>query len=232
MEISSSHKTIRVEGKDSLEFLQGQLSNDLNLANINILQKNVICNVKGRIISLIWLKKQSQECFDLILDGSIIEKTFETLKKYKVFFKSEMFIIDDVLKNAEIVDSAKWKLKSINNGLCEINALTTELFTPHDLGYQNLDIINFDKGCYTGQEVVARMHYRAKLKTGLLLLYSSDLNSMKEGSSLYDQENKVLGKIASKFETNSLIFLKNKSNLKDIYKDSGEKINFKRLKLF
>ena len=54
---------------------------------------------------------------------------------------------------------------------------------------------------------------------------------MKEGSSLYDQENKVLGKIASKFETNSLIFLKNKSNLKDIYKDS-RKINFKRLKLF
>ena len=55
---------------------------------------------------------------------------------------------------------------------------------------------------------------------------------MKEGSNLYDQENKVLGKIASKFETNSLIFLKNKSNLKDIYKSSGEKINFKRLKLF
>ena len=55
---------------------------------------------------------------------------------------------------------------------------------------------------------------------------------MKEGSSLYDQENKVLGKIASKFETNSLIFLKNKSNFKDIYKDSGEKINYKKLKLF
>ena len=232
MEISSSHKTIRVEGRDSLEFLQGQLSNDLNLANIDILQKNVICNVKGRIISLIWLKKQSQECFDLIIDGSTIEKTFDTLKKYKVFFKSEMFIIDDVLKNAEILDSAKWKSKCINNGLCEINALTSELFTPHDLGYQNLDIINFDKGCYTGQEVVARMHYRAKLKTGLLLIYSSDLNSMKEGCSLYDQENKVLGKIASKFETSSLLFLKNKSNLKDLYKDSGEKINFKQLKLF
>ena len=70
-----------------------------------------------------------------------------------------MFIIDDVLKNAEIVDSAKWKSKSINNGFCEINSLTSELFTPHDLGYQNLDVINFEKGCYTGQEVVARMHY-------------------------------------------------------------------------
>ena len=132
MEISSSHKTIRVEGIDSLEFLQGQLSNDLNLANKDILQKNVICNLRGRIISLIWLKKQSEESFDLILDGSIIEKTFDTLKKYKVFFKSEMFIIDEVSKNAEIVDFSKWKSDCINNGLCEINSLTSELFTPHD----------------------------------------------------------------------------------------------------
>ena len=66
MAISSSHKTIRVEGIDSLEFLQGQLSNDLNLANKDILQKNVICNLRGQIISLIWLKKQSEESFDLI----------------------------------------------------------------------------------------------------------------------------------------------------------------------
>lgn len=232
MEISSSHKILRVEGSDSLEFLQGQLSNDLNLANYDVLQKNVICNLKGRVISLIWLKKNNQECFDLILDGSIIKKTFEKLKKYKVFFKSKMFITDEVIKNTEIVDFARWKSDCISNGLCEINDLTSELFTPHDLGYQNLDIINFEKGCYTGQEVVARMHYRAKLKNGLLLIDSSDLNSMKEGCNIYNKENRVLGKIASKFETSCLIFLKDKSNSEDLYNDSGKKIIFKKLKLF
>ena len=41
-----------------------------------------------------------------------------------------MFIIDEVSKNAEIVDFAKWKSNCINNGLCEINSLTSELFTP------------------------------------------------------------------------------------------------------
>ena len=39
MELSSSHKIIRVEGIDSLEFLQGQLSNDLNLANKTFYKK-------------------------------------------------------------------------------------------------------------------------------------------------------------------------------------------------
>ena len=61
MELSSSHKIIRVEGIDSLEFLQGQLSNDLNLANKDILQKNVICNLRGQIISLIWLKNKAKK---------------------------------------------------------------------------------------------------------------------------------------------------------------------------
>ena len=57
MDISSSHKIIRIQGKDSLEFLQGQLSNDLKLIKEGDLQKNVICNLKGRIIALFWVKQ-------------------------------------------------------------------------------------------------------------------------------------------------------------------------------
>ena len=55
MDISSSHKIIRIQGKDSLEFLQGQLSNDLELIEKEELQKNVICSTKGRIIALLWV---------------------------------------------------------------------------------------------------------------------------------------------------------------------------------
>ena len=80
MAISSSHKTIRVEGIDSLEFLQGQLSNDLKSSKKEYLQKNAICNIKGRIIALLWVNKINDESFDLIVDSSIVEKTFE---KYK-----------------------------------------------------------------------------------------------------------------------------------------------------
>lgn len=44
---------------------------------------------------------------------------------------------------------------------------TQALFTPHDIDYPALGGVSFDKGCYTGQEIVARMQYRGKAKYGL-----------------------------------------------------------------
>src|SRR5690606_29050247 len=41
---------------------------------------------------------------------------------------------------------------------------TSELYLPHELNLPELNAVHFNKGCYTGQEVIARMHYRGKLK--------------------------------------------------------------------
>ena len=38
------------------------------------------------------------------------------------------------------------------------------MFFPHRIGLQHTDHISFNKGCYRGQEIIARMHYRAQLK--------------------------------------------------------------------
>ena len=145
MDISSSHKIIRIQGKDSLEFLQGQLSNDLELIEKEKLQKNVICNTKGRIIALLWVKKIDDESFELILENTIAERAFETLKKYKVFYKSEMVLLNKEPEGFNIIKIEDWKTNCIKNGLCEINSSTTEIFTPHDLGYQNLKILGLLK---------------------------------------------------------------------------------------
>ena len=51
-----------------------------------------------------------------------------------------------------------------------IHPENTEIFTIHDLGLDKLNAVNFKKGCYTGQEIVARMHYKAKLKHHLYLV--------------------------------------------------------------
>jgi folate-binding protein YgfZ len=59
---------------------------------------------------------------------------------------------------------AEWQLQEINAGLGHIEADTVEMFIPQMLNYQATGQLNFSKGCYTGQEVVARMHYRGKLK--------------------------------------------------------------------
>ncbi len=67
-------------------------------------------------------------------------------------------------QNATIND---WRQLDIAAGIAEIYPETFELFTPQELNYQLVNAINFRKGCYTGQEIVARLHYRGKLKRHL-----------------------------------------------------------------
>ena len=231
MDISSSHKIIRIQGKDSLEFLQGQLSNDLKLIKEGDLQKNVICNLKGRIIALFWVNKIDDENFHLLVDSSIAKKALETLEKFKVFYKSEMILLEDKPKNFNILRTEDWRANCIRYGLCEITSFTTETFTPHDLGYQNLEIISFDKGCFTGQEVIARMHYRAKLKSGLYVISSTSIESINEGDDIYDKNQKVLGKVASKIGQLGLIYIKNIERLEDLYDENGNKFGLDNFKL-
>ena len=59
-------------------------------------------------------------------------------------------------------DINKWNVDDIYADNIEITQELSELYTPHELNYQKTQRVDFEKGCYTGQEIVARMHYRAK----------------------------------------------------------------------
>jgi folate-binding protein YgfZ len=60
-----------------------------------------------------------------------------------------------------------WRCLHIEQGMARIEAATVEEFIPQMLNYDLTGHISFNKGCYTGQEVVARMHYRGKPKRRL-----------------------------------------------------------------
>jgi folate-binding protein YgfZ len=60
--------------------------------------------------------------------------------------------------------SEAWQRLDIEAGIADVYPESFELFTPQELNYQLINGINFRKGCYTGQEIVARLHYRGKLK--------------------------------------------------------------------
>jgi folate-binding protein YgfZ len=57
-----------------------------------------------------------------------------------------------------------WQALQIASGIARIEAATVEEFVPQILNYDLTGHISFNKGCYTGQEVVARLHYRGKPK--------------------------------------------------------------------
>jgi folate-binding protein YgfZ len=58
----------------------------------------------------------------------------------------------------------EWQALQIASGLARIESTTVEEFVPQTLNYDLTGHISFDKGCYTGQEVVARLHYLGKPK--------------------------------------------------------------------
>lgn len=72
------------------------------------------------------------------------------------------------------VESAlqQWQAEDIASGIVHVTPAISEQYTPQLLNYDISGVINFKKGCYTGQEVVARMFYRGKPKKRLYRLCS------------------------------------------------------------
>jgi len=57
-----------------------------------------------------------------------------------------------------------WQLGEVLSGIADVQAASFETFVPQMLNYESVDGVNFKKGCYPGQEVVARSQFRGSLK--------------------------------------------------------------------
>jgi len=57
-----------------------------------------------------------------------------------------------------------WRRSELSLGIAWLNADTSGQFLPQMLGYEKLGAVNYRKGCYPGQEIVARTHYLGKVK--------------------------------------------------------------------
>jgi len=57
-----------------------------------------------------------------------------------------------------------WKMSELQNGICWLGTESSGQFLPQMLGFEQLGAINYRKGCYPGQEIVARTHYLGKIK--------------------------------------------------------------------
>ena len=71
---------------------------------------------------------------------------------------------------AALSDTSVATLADIRDGLAWVTAATSDEFIPQMLALHRTGAVNFKKGCYTGQEVVARMQYLGKLKRQLYRL--------------------------------------------------------------
>jgi folate-binding protein YgfZ len=73
-------------------------------------------------------------------------------------------VLQTLVHVCPVLNPKSWELSEIRAGVAHVYPTSCERFTPHQLNYQLVKGISFTKGCYTGQEVVARMQYLGKLK--------------------------------------------------------------------
>jgi len=78
-------------------------------------------------------------------------------------------IWQDMGENLSVADFDSWRLSEIKAGIPVIYAQTAEEFVAQMSNLNQLGGINFKKGCYPGQEIVARMQYLGKLKRRMFL---------------------------------------------------------------
>ena len=78
-----------------------------------------------------------------------------------------------------------WALKDIRAGLPWVGVEGSEEFLPQSLNLDLLGGLSFDKGCYPGQEIVARMHFRGKLKQRLFVARVSSSKDISSGDKIY-----------------------------------------------
>lgn len=88
-----------------------------------------------------------------------------------------------------------WDWLDIQMGLPEVQEKTQDQFVPQMLNLDSLNGINFKKGCYTGQEIVARTHYLGKVKRRTYLASISTNEPPCEGDSVMDITQNEVGQI-------------------------------------
>ena len=112
--------------------------------------------------------------FTLVRDGNLISIRFPGPPKRSLELVSNITAGDDL---PNLTRTQQWYLADIQTGLIWTTESEREKFLPHDINLPGLGGVSYDKGCYTGQEIVARMHYRGNPKYTTAILTTTAIEA-------------------------------------------------------
>jgi len=116
------------------------------------------------------------------------------LKDGRVLLAVPAAAAPDMLGGLALADAGRWRWLDIRAGLPLITAATGDQFLPQMVNLELIGGVSFDKGCYTGQEIVARTQHLGRVKRRMFLanvaaqaqagdtLYSDDLREQASGT--------------------------------------------------
>ncbi|NNG81919.1 folate-binding Fe/S cluster repair protein [Acinetobacter sp. ANC 5378] len=179
MSTSTAFTSFNLNGVDAQKFLQGQVTLNTEALAENLTRYTAICSLKGRILFGLWLKKINAESFEIVTTQDQAEEFSKHIKKFGAFSKmkleegSQVFPTlngDTTDFSTTETDIAAWQLQAIEAGQAWIEAATSQEFQPQELRLHQREGVHYDKGCYLGQEIIARLWFKAKPKHWLHLV--------------------------------------------------------------
>ncbi|MEE4278036.1 MAG: folate-binding protein [Halieaceae bacterium] len=244
---------IHLRGANISGFLQGQLTCDLRPLSTDRALRGALCNVKGRVISDLWvIQVDDQHCL-LRLRRSLAADFVAHLAKFARFSRIDVSLdershalaglygggiglvaggsVGDCIRQASTLlllsgreqaqmislggddeapspgalgladascdpgTEAHWHARDLLEGHYAIEAHDREQYTPQALNYDERGLVSFNKGCYTGQEVVARLHYKGRSKQRLQVYRCAADRAPEVGSPVRDRNDAEVGRI-------------------------------------
>ena len=106
--------------------------------------------------------------------------------------KRMLALADKVPQSIEnFITSEEWIEHDIKEMIPIINKESSEIFIPQMLNLDILNAVSFSKGCYTGQEVVARVQHRGKIKQRMFKIKTESKSLVSAGSEIHHGTKKV-----------------------------------------
>jgi len=152
--MSNNMTSIHISGPDASSFLQGQCTCDIESLDQEALL-TACCNQKGRMIANFWIWREGDD-FYLQLPAAMVDKLIAHLQTYQLRSKVSFEPIENTSKTIKPDFPLIWILPE-----------TSEQFTPQMIDLQKHGGVSFTKGCYLGQEIIARTEHLGQLKRHL-----------------------------------------------------------------
>ncbi|MFU8876653.1 MAG: YgfZ/GcvT domain-containing protein [Wenzhouxiangellaceae bacterium] len=183
---------IEVSGRQAGEFLQAQLTGDIDgLAENGALQAMAWCRPDGRA-EIVVLIARLADGYILVLPRPLLESASRKLRMFSIGRDvkcaapldvvesssgrtdgDRLVLAHDRNRSLHIVTataapdppvlSAAWLAADVRCGMPWLLPATSGLFLPQMLGLEVLGGLSYRKGCFPGQEVIARVHYRGRV---------------------------------------------------------------------
>ena len=199
------------EGADAATFLQGYVTANLDDLRPDRALPMAFCNVKGRVIANGWAVGEPC-CVRLLVHDSVADTLASQLGKYLLFAKAKLKRSQGGLRfstaastGAVLLPPTGWfasfdasddahhalfAAACADLGFVVVEQNTSQAFLPQMIGLTAADAVSFAKGCYLGQEVIARAEHRGAVKQKLRRYRCQD-DPPAVGADVWDQERKV-----------------------------------------